>query len=117
MLHITLFYAVKGCSMVLADIKNTSEIVYSALLVIIQLCRNILSAKICMYDLEKCHKNVEQLLALCNAANSGNSPLCPTYNRVRSGMDLCAEKFGYVEKFSKKMEVLVKHCDKISKGM
>ena len=102
--------------MVLADIKNTSEIVYSALVVIIQLCRNILSAKICMYDLEKCYKNVEQLQALCHAANSGNAPLCPYYNHVKSGMDLCSEKFGYVEKFSKMMEVVVIHCNKISKG-
>ena len=102
--------------MVLADIKDTSEVVYSALVVIIQLCKNILSAKICMYDLEQCNKNVEQLQALCDAANSGNTPLCPSSDRVKSGMDLCAEKFGYVEKFSKKMEVLVKHCNKISKG-
>ena len=107
---VKMFYAVKGCSMVLADIKNISEIVYSALVVINQLCRNILSAKICMYDLEKCQRNVEQLQALCNAANSPNS------NRVKSAMDLCSEKFGYVEKFSKMIEAVVKHCSKISKG-
>ena len=102
--------------MVLADIKNTSEIVYSALVVIIQLCKNILNAKICMYDLEKCRRNVEQLQALCNAANSGNSPLCPNSNHVKSAMDLCFEKFGYVEKFSEMMEVVVKYCNMISKG-
>ena len=111
-----IFYAGKGCSMVLADIQNTSEIVYSALLVIIKLCKSILNAKICMYDLEKCRGNVEQLQALCNAANSGNTPLCPKSNHVKSAMELCSEKFDYVEKFSKMIEVVVKHCNKISKG-
>lgn len=102
--------------MLLADISNTSQIVCSALLVIIKLCKGIRNAKICMYDLEKCHKNIEQLQALCNAANSGNSPLCPDSNHVKSAMEMCSKKFSYVEKFSKMIEVVVKHCSKISKG-
>ena len=104
--------------MVLADIKNKSEIVFSALIVIIQLCNKIISAKICMYDLEKCLVNVEQLQALCNAANSGSTHerLCPKSNDVKSAMELCSKKFDYVEKFSKMIEVVVKYCDKISKG-
>ena len=103
--------------MVLADINNTSEIVHSALLVIIKLCNNILNAKISMYNLEKCRRNVEQLQALCNAANSGNTPLCKGFNHVKSAMELCSEKFDYVKKFSEMIEVVVKHCNKISKGI
>ena len=70
-----------------------------------------------MYDLEKCGRNVEQLQALCNAANSGITPLCPDSNHVKKAMKICSKKFGYVEKFSKMIEVVVKHCNKISKGI
>ena len=102
--------------MMLADIHKKSEIVHSALIVILQLCKNIPNAKICMYDLEKCFKNVEQLEALCNAANSGSGLLCPKFKHVKSAMDLCSEKFVSVEKFSKMIGVVVKYCNKISEG-
>ena len=107
----------KGFSAVLTDIKDKSEIVHSALIVIIQLCKSIQSATICMYDLEKYQKNYEQLQALCNAANSGNTCLCPIFSHVRSAMELCFKKFTYVEELSIVMKVVVKYCNKISKGI
>ena len=81
-----------------------------------QFCRNILIAKICMYDLEKSHKNVEQLRALCSAANSGSTPLIRDFNHVKNAMKICTDKFVYAERFSEKMKIVVKYCNKISKG-
>ena len=103
--------------MVLVDIQNTSEIVHSALIVLIQFCKRIVNAKICMYDLEKCERNIDSLRALCNAANSGKAPLCLHFEAVKNAMDLCSKKFLYVEQYSKMMEVVVKYCSKISKGI
>ena len=102
--------------MIQTDIKNISEIVHSALFIIIQFCNNIINANICMYDLEKCRRNFGKLQTLCDAANSGNTPLCPDSNHVKSAMELCSEKFDYVKKRSEMMVVIVKHCKKISKG-
>ena len=70
-----------------------------------------------MYDLVKCQKNMDSLQALCNAANSGKAALCSHFDSVKSAMELCFKKFSYVEQYSKKLEVVVKHCSKISKGM
>ena len=98
------------------DIKNTSEIVYSALFAINQLCNSIINAEITMNELMVCRKYDRQLQALCSAANSGNIHLCPNLDSISSAMNLCFKKFEYVEKCSKMMEVVVKYCDKISKG-
>ena len=99
------------------DVRRTSEIVYSALVVIIQLCTNIVNAKICMDSLTKYCKSTQQLQALCNATNSGTVLLCPKFDYVKSSMDLCFKRFDYVLKCKDMMEVVVKHCSKISKGM
>ena len=99
------------------DIRSTSEIVYSALLVIMQFCTNIMNAKVCMNDLIKYRRSTEQLQALCTAANSGNAPLCPGFDHVKSSMESCFKKFDYVVKYKEIMKVMVKHCSKISKGM
>lgn len=56
------------------------------------------------------------LQSLCIAANSGNTQLCPNFNEIQIAMDLCFQKFDYVEQCSKKMEVVVRHCSVISKG-
>ena len=109
-------FAVKSCSVKLIEIRNISEIVHSALVVFIQFCNNIVNGKVCMNDLAKCHRNVEALQNLCNAVNSEQAPLCQSFNHVKSGMDLCSKKFEYVEKYYKMVEVVVKHCNKISKG-
>ena len=116
-LSMYVYFAVKSCSMVLADIRNISEIVYSALVVLIQFCNSVISAKVCMNDLVKCSKSVEKLEALCNAANSGNAPLCHSFKDVKSAMDLCFRKFDFVMQYTKMMEVVVKHCSKASEGM
>lgn len=99
------------------DIKPISEVVYSALVVTIQLCNNIISAKVTMSDLTEIGlKYTNQLRALCTAANSGNVLLCPSFDEVTSAMELCVKKFNYAEECSKRMEVVVKHCSKISEG-
>lgn len=98
------------------DIKNESEIVYSALDIITQLCNNIINAKICLNDLSKCFRNADTLQALCIAANSGSISFCPHFNQIKSAMELCFKMFDYVEKCNKMMAVVVKYCNKISKG-
>ena len=100
------------------DMKNSSEIVHSALILIVKFCEDIMKANICMNDLMKCLRGTEALplQALCQAANSGKAFLCPQFYQVNSAMDLCAKKFDFVQQFNKKMEVVVKHCSKISKG-
>ena len=98
------------------NIKDSSEIVHAALALVVQLCRNIVSEKICMNDLEKCRRSALQLPALCDAANSGNVSLCPSFDQVKNAMELCSKKFTYVMKYRQTMEVVVKHCSKISKG-
>ena len=98
------------------NVKDSSEIVYAALILVVQLCRNLMSGKICMYDLEKCQRNPQQLQALCNAANSGNISLCPSFDQVKGAMDLCSKKFDYVLECKELMKVVVKHCSKISEG-
>ena len=113
---LNVFYAVKGFSAKLNEIQDRSEIAHSALVVIIRFYKNISNAKICMYDLEKFWKNVEQLQALCNAANSGSSPLIPDFNHVKNAMRICSDKFVHAERFSEEMKVVVKYCNKISKG-
>lgn len=71
-----------------------------------------------MNDLEKCHRNAKTLQALCNAANSGgNRSFCPNSEQLTSAMDLCFKKFDYVVLCSKKLEVMVKYCSRISKGI
>ena len=97
--------------------KNSSEIIYAALVFVIQLCRNIMDGKICMNDLEKCQGSTQQLQALCNAANSGNKPLCSSFDQIKNAMDLCSRKFAYVVECKKAVEVVVKHCSKISEGI
>ena len=113
---LNVFYAVRDFSAKLTEIQDRSEIAYSALVVIMQFCKKISNAKICMYDLEKFWKNVEQLQALCNAANSGSSPLISDFNHVKNAMKICLDKFVYAERFSEEIKVVVKYCNKISKG-
>ena len=100
------------------DMRNTSEIVHSALILIVQLCENIIKANICMNDLMKCLRGTEPspLQTLCLAANSGKASLCPKFYQVNSAMELCCKKFDFVQQFYKKLEVVVKYCSKISKG-
>ena len=107
----------KDCFVGKADnIKDSSEIVYAALVLVVQLCRNISIGKICMNDLEKCQRSTLQLQALCNAANSGNVSHCPSFDQVKNAMDLCSKKFAYVVEYSDAVKVVVKYCNKISKG-
>ena len=107
-----------GCSMVRADdVRSTSEVVYSALIVIMQFCNNIMNAKICKNDLTRYRRSTEQLQALCIGANSGSVPLCPRFDHIKNSMDLCSKKFDYVVKYKEMIEVVVKHCSKICKGM
>ena len=100
------------------DMRNTSEIVHSVLILIVQLCENIIKANICMNDLMKCLSGTgpSPLQALCLAANSGRAPLCQKFYHVNSAMDLCSKKFDFVQQFNIKLEVVVKHCSKISEG-
>jgi len=113
-----MFFVVGSCSLKkVEDIKTTSEIVYSALVFINQLCSNIIIAKVTMNDLMVYHTYAETLRALCNAANSGETFLCPNFDCVTSAMDLCSKKFDYVKLCTKKMEVVIKYCSKISIGM
>ena len=106
----------KGSTVKADDIRSTSEIVYSALVVIIQFCTSILISKICVDDLRKYCRSTKQLWALCNAVNSGTALSCPKFDYVKSSMDLCFKKFDYVLKCKEMMEVVVKHCSEISKG-
>lgn len=101
------------------DVTNSSEIVHSVLILIIKLCENIINANICMNDLMKCCKGPEPLplQALCLAANSGKVSVCPDFHHVKSAMELCSKKFVFVQQYSKKIEVVVKYCSKISRGM
>lgn len=115
--YVCIIFSVTSCSMMHEDdMKSTSEVIFSALTAIIRLCQNIVNAKICMNDLEKCSKSIQQLRALCNAANLGNRSLCQSFDDVSSAIGVCYKKFEYVEECSKKMEVLVKHCNKVSEG-
>ena len=95
------------------SIKSSSEIVYAALVLIVQLCSNIVSGNICVNDLIKCQKNTQQLQALYNAANSRNTP---SFDKVKHGMDLCSKQFDYIMECREAMKVVVKHCSKISEG-
>ena len=101
-------FVVRSSSAIREDIKITSAIVHSALGVINEFCNKIIHANICMNDLAKCRKNVKSLQNLCNAANSNVD--------VKNCMDLCSKKFDYVKNYSEMMEVVAKHCNKISKG-
>ena len=101
------------------DVKNTSEIVHSALTLIIELCQSIMNANICMNDLIKYQSGIKSspLQDLCFAVNSGKVCLCPKFSDVDSAMALCAKKFDFVQEYNKKIEVVVKHCSKISQGI
>ena len=109
------FFAVISCNGMPDDIRSTSEIVYSAMAGFIQFCHNAINAKICMTDIAK-YGNSALLKNLCDAANSGKTLLCPSFNQVKGAMDSCFKKCNYVENYCKMMEVVVKHCSKISKG-
>ena len=99
------------------NVKDSSEIVYAAMVLVIQLCWNIMSGKICMNDLEKCQRSPLQLQALCKAVNSGNEHLCPSFDQVKSAIDLCSKLYVHAVECKGLVEVVVKHCSKISEGM
>jgi len=97
------------------DIKRSSIIVYSALVVFRQLCSNIISGNITMSKVSVYQKDhMEQFKAFCDAANQSRKKFCPSYQEIVDAVTLCGTKFSYVAQCCEKLAVVVDCCRSIS---
>ena len=97
------------------DIKKSSIIVHSALIVFRQLCNHIINGKITMNKASVYQKDhMQRLKAFCDAANQSRMQLCPDYKKVSDAIELCAQQFDYVVQCCEKLAVVVDYCRPLS---
>ena len=121
---ISCFFKVKGVvtlqnkkSLEVDDVKDISEIVYSALLRLNKLSVDIKEGAVTGKEVESFRKQISKLQVLYEAANTGNTSLVPQFIEISDAIEVCVEKIEAVKLYRSKLNVVMEYCKCISKGM
>jgi len=99
------------------DVKELSEIVYSAMSVVLQFLQTIIHETITVGEVTKYKDHMDKVETICIACNSGkNTNLFPLNDFISSSMNNCCRKYISVMECVQKLEVIVKYCSQISNG-
>lgn len=107
----------KGASLVLNDLRETSEIVHAALQELATLYNSVKSGEVTGVAVEHFRKETDQLQILYEAANIGNALLAPQFAEFSSALQVCVDIIKAVKMYRLKLVVVVDYCTRISKGM
>jgi len=81
-----------------------------------QLLIDLTEGAVTKVDLENYNSHGSELKAICDAANSGNTPYSPPFNKISQAMNSCFDKLNYIESYHSQLTAVMDYCKPISNG-